>query len=77
MGYLITHRSVGRPVEPMGTLSAATIPRKAKRNLEKVRLVLSDLKTWMNTEHDEKTRSKIAQAGLALNDLLIAHDLEN
>jgi len=76
MSYFITSRSPGRPVEPMGTLATATIPRKAKRNLERVRIAIHELKQWMNEERDERTRARIAQAGLALNDLLIAHDLE-
>lgn len=78
MGYFITNRSQGRPqvTDPQATLFTATIPRKTKRNVERVRIAIHDLKQWMNEERDERTRSRIAQAGLALNDLLIAHDLE-
>ncbi len=75
MSYLITSRGSGKSesTQTMGTI----ISRRPKRNLERVRLAILELKQWMNEEKDNRTKCRIAEAGLALNDLLFANELEN
>lgn len=55
----------------MERLSYFRIQKNRKRNCERVRMVLSEIKDIMRTEYDLPVKKALAEAGAALNKILL------